>query len=305
MKKEELQALYKKGEYDKILALTALESEGEGLLYHLASLLSLGKETEALAYIEKYRAPLFTLNPRKVLEANFSLRISRKEWEEAKKDYDRFMDLPYQSQAVEEALRVIPKALEDAKKASEEPKEKSLSEIRQILKEGKGSEIIETLHSLKKEDFPAFEKEILALLIDPSKNLQTRAYALLYLKSVGYEKEVRYLGAEKEETYLPSALPIPFFSEPFKKGVLTLEGMKDQTLARTAKRLAEMLEILLYPESPFLGEKEDILALSLLAEDYLEESTLPLSLSSDLDLAKAKQRKERYLSLLNAIPPID
>lgn len=300
----EIQSLFEHGEYEKVLAGVADATEGKPLLYGLASLLALRKEEEALAYIALHREALFKANARKVLEATMSLRIARKEWDLAKKDYELFASLPYQSQEVEEILRSVPKALEDAKAYSEKPEEKTLSEIRAVLKGKDENAILEALHSLSKEDFPAFEKEILSLLTDPAKNLQTRSFALLYLKSVGYEKEVAYLGPEGERRYVPALLPTPFFNARSKEGLASLAALQDRTLGQTAKKLAEILEIVLYPESPFEGSPEDLPALLMVAQGYLEEGEAAYPIEKPFDLPKAKQKATLWKRILEEAPPL-
>lgn len=302
----DLKKLFEDAKYQEILDETDKETDGESLFYRLASLMALSKGEEAMALLEKNRYEIFKAYPLQTLKSDFSLRILRKEWDEAYEDYEVFSNYPYISQEVEEALRSIPKALRVAEKEASLPLEASLQEMRETLDGKDDFAILSLLKNLKKEDFPALEKELVALLTRKDVHLFVRTYALLYLVSVPYPKEVSFLKDGGILRLTPSKLEPPYISARYKSFVSLLEtALLDPSLYHVARNILDEYILLSYPTDVFKEEDENLLlsALSLLAKDYLKgKGEAPLG--KGVSLSEALLKKKEIEGYLAKEPPL-
>lgn len=298
--------LFEEGKYEEILSLTEKESEAEPLYFRLASLLALSKEKEAIALLSKRRETLFRKYPLETLKANFSLRILLRQYEEAYEDYKAFSSFPYQRQEVEEALADIPRALRTAERQESLSKSSSPSDVRKILSSGDSYSILTVLKAMKKEDFPAFEAEVVSLLRKETVHPFVRTYALLFLLSLSYSRPVTFLKNGSLSTLKPSELTPPFESGLYLEIVEELPlFLKDPSAANAARSILDEAILLSYPDD-FLNDKkkgELLSALSSLSFDYLrskgEKKRYP---------GASKEESEDYAkeisSLLTKEPPL-
>lgn len=302
----DLKKLFEETKYQEILERTEKETDGESLFYRLMSLMALSEGERAMALLEKNRYEIFKSHPLQTLKSDFSLRILRKEWDEAYKDYDVFSNYPYISQEVEEALRSIPKALRIAEKEASLPLEASLKEMRETLKGKDDFAILSLLKSLKKEDFPALEKELTNLLSRKEVHPFVRTYALLYLVSLSYSKEVSFLKDDELLRLIPSKLEPPYVDACYKSFVDLLEAtLLDPSLYHVARNLLDEYILLSYPTDVLEKEDENLLlsALSLLAKDYLKgKGETPLG--KDVSLSEALSKKKEIEGYLAKEPPL-
>ncbi len=267
----ELKEEFEKGRYLEIIGKTEGKEDPSSLYFRLVALLSLSKSEEAMEILEKHREELFLAYPLETLKSDFSLRFLRKEFDAAEEDYKIFSNYPYQSQEVEEALRDIPRALAIAKKNASLPEELGIKEIRSILSSNDGYAIISLLESLDINDFPAFSKEITALLVNENVHQLVRTYALIYLKGVKYRQEVEFLYANRRQKCVPDSLEAPYKDECYKNAVSYISSYLDPSVYRTAKSLLDRAVLLSYPAT-FLdkgNESAKISAIIELAHEYL------------------------------------
>ncbi len=281
---------FEEGRYDEIIESTAKSEDAKALYFRLASLLALGQSEQAMGILEKNREKLFLSFPIGTIKCDLSLRFLRNEYKEAMEDHSFFMNLPYQSQAVEEALRDAKRAILSAEKESHLSKEMSLKEMREAFHSNDDYAIISLLERLQKEDFPAFEGEVLALLHNDKIQQLSRTYALLYLVGVHYEKEVSFLHEEKETKVVPSSLKPPFGSEEYQETVDLISRQLDPSFARLSKRLYDQYILLSYP-LPVEAGKEAASALSRLASRYLRSDEKPLFFGGEEKKVTAIEKK--------------
>lgn len=302
----DLKQLFEEGKYEEILSLTAKDDEAEPLYFRLASLFALSKEKEAIALLSTHRETLFAKYPLETLKANFSLRILLHQYEEAYEDYKAFSSFPYQRQEVEEALADIPRALRTAERQESLSKSSSPSEIRKILSSGDSYSILTVLKAMKKEDFPAFEAEVVSLLRKEEIHPFVRTYALLFLLSLSYSKPVSFLEDGCFSTLKPSELTPPFESALYREVVEELPAfLKDPSASNAARSILDEAVLLSYPADFLAGKKkaELLSALSSLSFDYLrskgKKKTYPGASKEE-----SEECEKEISSLLAKEPPL-
>lgn len=303
---DDLKKLFEDAHYMDILKGTDKKTDGESLFYRLSSFLALSKGKEAMALLGKHRFELFKAHPLETLKSDFSLRILFKEWDEAYEDYSIFSNYPYVSQEVEEALRSIPKALRLAERQASLPLEASLEEMRETLSQNDEFAILSLLKTLKKEDFPALKKELVALLTKKEIHLFIRTYVLLYLVSVSYDEGVSFLKDEKTIKVIPSRLVPPYTNKAYKDFASSLENvLSDPSLYHVSRSILDEYILLRYPDDVFENEDKNILlaAFGLLGKEYLR-SKGEVRLPSGISLEEANKKKEAIEGFLTKEPPL-
>lgn len=287
---KDLKKAFEEGRYDEIIEATSNSGDAKDLYFRLASFLALNKSDEAMAILEKNREKLFLSFPIETIKYDLSLRFLREEFEEAMEDYDLLANLPYQSQAVEEALRDAKRAICSAKRASRLSKDMSLQEMREAFLSNDDYAIISLLERLQKDDFPAFEKEVLSLLRNDKISQLTRTYALLYLVGIRFEKEISFLREGQEIKAVPSSLTPPFKGEKYQETIELISRKLDPSFARLAKRLYDQYILLSYP-LPVETGKEMASALSRLSSRYLRSDEEPLFFGGEEGEVEALEKK--------------
>ncbi|MCR5693038.1 MAG: hypothetical protein K6G74_03590 [Bacilli bacterium] len=277
--------LLEKKEYDLLLSLTEGDLSPAGLSYRASAYLAKGDAKQALNILNAHRDELFKVSPLKTMRSIFELRFILKEFEEAYDDLEYFENLPYVSQEVEEYLHALPKMIRTEERNSHLSEKFTEEEIIEKLSEKSDDyEIISTLNMigpLKVKDYiPS-----LVALVGSQKSSIVRTYALMYLISARYDKEITFIKNGQFFKLIPSSTIPPFTGKAFEDFRVKLdEEINDPSVSNIAKKLLNDYIFELFPEEVPL-ETEGALyfvAFSALAHEYL---------SSDFDLVKECEEK--------------
>lgn len=274
---KEIKEAFEKKDYFKVLELTKESKDYEGILYHLSALMGLSRFTEAIAYLKQNQDILYSNNPLRTLDTCFSLRFYLKQFDEAYDDLAEFNDYPYVSQAVEEALRALPKRIRAEEKASYKGNKK-----KDIDLDPKRSEeaLLEDLSLIQVEEIPQYIPQLRTLVASLGKD-GARTYALLLLLAGEDSKEIRFLKNGSEFVLTPKELTRPFSDQNHRQFLdIIASKSKDPSLLNVALKLYSQAVLSAYPDNLLEDGKLDDYALSFLSlgASYLNsEATFPPS----------------------------
>ena len=158
---DSLKTLMDKKSYDLVLKLTENSNDSLALFYRLSALLAVGKSEEALNLIYTKRIILQS-RLAILIKIHIEILCLLKRYEEAYNELKYYQELPYESQEVEEILKVMPEYIK---------KEEMQRGKRHVMDQ---EEIYAKLLSTNDDD--------VFMALDEIKNLRVEPYLLLILK---------------------------------------------------------------------------------------------------------------------------
>ncbi len=275
---DSLTTLLNKKQYDLVLELSKGNDEPEALFCRISAFLNLGKAKEAMDLVEKKREILWKASPVKCLKANFELRFILGEYDEAYKDADYFLSLPYVSQEVEEYLRTLNESIRFSERQASLKTNYSDEEIEDILlKDGDEYEKISILSSFNDAKTIYHSKTIVKMLKVSNSNI-VKTYGLMLLVKAKYPKEVAFNKNGIEYSIFPINECLPYERDEAKYILSMLQKeIKDPSLCNIAKNILNNFMFEEYPNNPFKEKDLNLYFLGLvnLSSSYLQ-SKFPL-----------------------------
>lgn len=236
-------------QYDLVIKYGENSSEVEDKLYVLSAMMILGKELDAINFINSNYEELYKAYPKKTLNAHFELLLKNKLYKDAYKALDNYQELPYVSQEVEEMLRDIKERISEA----EHPTNKALGGIDEIIEILENSvdnaSLSRVLFSLKDYNFNAYKEALEKILTKGDVHPSLRTYALIVMVDNKYNKDVMFLHGKFIKKLNPSKLTPPFMSDVHKAILDEIHNlsMNDISLENTAIQLLNYYLMDIYP----------------------------------------------------------
>ena len=296
-----VKAMFDGKQYDLVIKYGLESSDVKDKLYVLSSMMILGKELDAINYINSNLDSLYESYPVKTLNAHFELLLKNRLYKDANKALKIYEDKPYVSQEVEELLRDLKERIIN----EEHPSEKrinGLEEVNEILEKGNNNaDIAKVLFSLKEYNFNGYVDSLSKLIKNPNVHPSLRTYGLIVMVDNSYSKEVSFLKGDKLLNVIPGKLTPPFLNKEQEEIMNNLHSLSENniSLENTSVQLLNYYTMDIYPEVISKEEVELVSkALVALAKQYLQ---MEVSEHNEDTLRKMKEIE----LIINSTPSLD
>ena len=275
---DSLKTLLEKQQYDLVIKLTENSTDPASLFDCVIALVAVGQNEKALDIIK---------NKREILKKQLDLLIKfhieilclMSRYDEAYEELKYYEELPYESQQVEEVLRIMPTYIRNAERASYGTKPQDEEELNKRLLSDNEDEVLGALDEIKSLPLDRYLPNILVLLKSHPRQV-IRTFSLLLLLKEKYDKEVEFLKGDKIIKVVPSSLPEPFVVPGFRDvNAVTLALQKefhDPTVVQNALQTLSSYLLYIYPDDYKLKKNETIIVFGYIAKHLLQTNTSDL-----------------------------
>lgn len=287
---DSLKSLMDKKQYDLVIKLTENATERTYLFYRISAFLALGKPLESLEVIK---------NNRQELEKDLSILIKIHieilcivgKFDEAYEEMERYKNLPYVSQQVEELLISLPKYIREEERKMLSGKEMGDEQVKKLLHSSEMNDVIIGLDIVRERDVNKFLDDLKWLMINHEKQ-SLRSFSLFVLVQKKVEGMFKFKHIDKIIEVNPDLLNPPFVGEPFNGLVkrLSLE-FNDPSVSENAIQILSTHIMFIYPEDIDYSDDEIIEALYQVSHSYLQskkENLLNRCVSKGLDVERVQ-----------------
>ena len=260
----------------------------------------LGKELDAINFINSNLDSLFKTYPLKTMNAHFELLLKNKLYKDAYKALDIYENKPYVSQEVEEFMRDMKIRISEA----EHPTQKAISGIDEVIevleKSTSNAELARVLFSLKEYNFSMYKDALMKVTSNVNVHPSLRTYALIVMVENHLDQDVNFIQGKLMKSVNPSKLTPPFVNKAHQELVKLIHNhsMNDITLESTANQLLSYYTMDIYPE---MIKEENI---ELDAKAFVALAKQYLSSPSEME-EEVKTRKEEIEKVINSTPSLD
>ena len=291
---DSLKTLMERNQYDLVIKLTENSNDSISLFYRLTALVAVGKNEDALSTIKSKRE---VLKDRLNLLIKFHIEILclLGRFDDAYDELKYYENLPYESQEVEEVLRMMPQYIRNAEKQSYGNKQLGEEELNKRLLSDNEEEVLGALDEIKSQSSSRYLNNLLVLIRSHPRQV-IRTFGLLLLLKDNYDKEVEFLKEDKIIKVIPSHLPEPFYVPGFKDVnavMLALqEEYRDPTVVQNALQTLSSYLLYFYPDEYPFNKNETIVIFGFVAKHLLQIDTSDLKDVCDrkkLDYEKINQ----------------
>ena len=268
-----VKAMFEGKQYDLAIKYGLDSDDVTDKLYVLSAMMILGKELDAINFINSNVDSLYEKYPLKTLNAHFELLLKNKLYKDAYKALKMYEDKPYVSQEVEELLRDLKERIQN----EEHPSQKGvngLEEVNEVLEKGnKNADVARVLFALKEYNFNGYVESLEKVIKNPNVHPSLRTYGLIVMVENSYKKPVSFLKGETLLKVIPAELTPPFLNESQDQIMKHLHESCENnvSLENTAIQLLNYYTMDIYPE---VIKKEDTelvyKAIVALARKYLQ-----------------------------------
>ena len=301
---DSLKTLLEKEQYDLVIKLTENGTNPDALFDCVIALVAVGQNEKALGIIK---------NKREILKKHLDLLIkfhieilcSMNRYDEAYEELKYYEELPYESQQVEEVLRIMPGYIRNAERAAYGPKPQDEEELNKRLLSNNEEEVLGALDEIKSQPIERYLPNVLTLLKSHPRQI-IRTFCLLLLLKEKYNKEVEFLKGDQLVKVVPSELPEPFLVPGFRDvNAVTLALQKefhDPTVVQNALQTLSSYLLYIYPDDFKLKKNETIVVFGYIAKHLLQIDTSDLEAVCEakrLDYSKIDQLIKDILAELN------
>ncbi|MCD8204207.1 MAG: hypothetical protein LUC16_00040 [Coprobacillus sp.] len=271
---DNLDSLLEKGQYDLIIKLTEGASDVDSLFPRLLSLYATAEMGKAERLIDQYYDVLKADLPL-LIKISIESLMAANMFDVARNRLQFYSSKPYESQEVEELLKLYPEKIKEAEiafyKGSGE--KKSMEEMEKILQSStKDEEVLSVITTLEKEEVKEFTP-LLTEIVASYPTFSVRIYALLSLISNGVNAPMTFLDKDRHKVTLTSADYARLnSSEELEELTYQLnEKLDDPSLVNVAMSLYPIYVLYYFPsvmesDSLVLGA-----ALEVVAHEYMGE----------------------------------
>ena len=297
---DSLKTLMDKKSYDLVLKLTENSNDALALFYRLSALLAVGKSEEALNLIYTKRIILQS-RLAILIKIHIEILCLLKRYEEAYNELKYYQELPYESQEVEEILKVMPEYIKKEEMQRGKRHVMDQEEIYAKLLSTNDDDVFMALDEIKNLRVEPYLLPILKILRSYPRQV-VRSFALLLLVDQKYDKEVDFLHDDKLIKLIPSSLEEPFSVPGFESlqafSFAVQSLYRDPSIANNALNIVSSYIIYIYPDKlPYSPDE------SLLIFGYLAKRMLQIE-ENDLEEA-CLSKKVDYTRVVSEINKID
>ena len=288
---DSLKSLMDKKQYDLVIKLTENSTDRTYLFYRISAFLALGKPLESLDVIK---------NNREELEKDLSILIKIHieilciigKFDEAYEEMERYKNLPYVSQQVEELLTSLPKYIREEEKKAISGKEMGDEQVKKLLHSSEMNDVIIGLDIVRERDIFKYLEDLKWLMVNH--HLQSlRSFSLFVLVQKNVEGMFKFKHIDRIIEVNPRLLTPPFVGEPFNGLVKRISvEFKDPSVSENAIQILSTHLMFIYPEDITYSEEEIVEALYQVSSAYLQSKKEDLKgrcLNKDLDVDRVQQ----------------
>lgn len=288
---DSLKSLMDKKQYDLVIKLTENSTDRTYLFYRISAFLALGKPLESLDVIK---------NNREELEKDLSILIKIHieilciigKFDEAYEEMERYKNLPYVSQQVEELLTSLPKYIREEEKKAISGKEMGDEQVKKLLHSSEMNDVIIGLDIVRERDIFKYLEDLKWLMVNH--HLQSlRSFSLFVLVQKNVEGMFKFKHIDRIIEVNPRLLTPPFVGEPFNGLVKRISvEFKDPSVSENAIQILSTHLMFIYPEDIAYSEEEIVEALYQVSSTYLQSKKEDLKgrcLNKDLDVDRVQQ----------------
>ena len=264
--------LLEKGQFDLLIKLTENATNHEDVYYHVVALNDAGRVNDALEYISLYQ-DILDQDIKNIMMFHISILLDLAKYEQAREAYEHYANLPYQSQEVEELLKIVPQYI------TKKELEKDINgvyfneeNIHKFFMSENEEEVFEGLNALKNRNPEDFIYEFKHIMVNYPRAL-ARLLALSILVKYRYEGMVEFVDIKNvKRTIKPSEVAdSPFDDKPFLDAIDRIEHIKDASIGGYAKDILVMFMIAIYLSDLKYSSNILFLASYSLARDLFKE----------------------------------
>lgn len=302
--------LFERESYDLILSLTEGDQTADSLFYRSLSFLALGKVEDAKNTLLKNEDYLYKEKPLLYMKSIFKLRFATHDFRGALDDFERFRNLPYVSQEVEEFLKEAPELLSDAIETNPFTSVGGNIDIKGVSTSDKSDfQVLATLGKIDQSKLKDYIPDIISI-VSSDRSAELKTYALLMLIAAGCKETVIFKKGRKTFKVIPDELIPPFVG---RLDTIMLKRIasygKDTSLRKTMNDLFNNYVLAVYPRKSFSIIEEDLFfgGLLALARDYLGFPSDLAKIEKQMnleeeDLIKKRNAIEKAIRENNTIP---
>ena len=210
---DSLKSLFDDRKYELIIKLTKGSKNINDLFYRIASFICLGQYEDAL-YVIQDNQEILIEDLKRLVPIHIQLLCTMNRFEQAYAVLDYYINLPYQSQEVEEILKSIPDYIEKEKNVSNGVFYSDDDIIDKLLSKN-NEDVMFAIDLLKKRDVLSFLPYLKDILTSyPNQTIRSLALILLTEKEV--DRELDFLSEGKLIRVNPKKLISPFRNKNFR-----------------------------------------------------------------------------------------
>ena len=287
---DSLKSLMDKKQYDLVIKLTENSTDRTYLFYRISAFLALGKPLESLEVIK---------NNREELEKDLSILIKIHieilciigKFDEAYEEMERYKNLPYVSQQVEELLVSLPKYIREEERKMLSGKEMGDEQVKKLLHSSEMNDVIIGLDLVRERDVLKFLEDLKWLMVNNDKQ-SLRSFSLFVLVQKNIEGLFKFKHIDKIIEVNPRLLTPPFVGEPFNGLVKRLSvEFNDPSISENSIQILSTHIMFIYPEDIPNTEDEIVEALYQVSSTYLQskkENLIDRCVAKGLDVEKVQ-----------------
>ncbi len=288
---DSLKSLMDKKEYELVLKLTENSTDRTYLFYRISAFLATGQALESLAVIENNRQEL-EKDLSILLKIHIEILCLLNRFDDAYKELERYKNLPYFSQQVEELLASMPNYIREEERKSLSSKTLDDEQVKTLLHSQETNDAIIGLDLVRERDINKYLDDLRWVMVNHNSQ-SIRSFALLVLVQKEVDGIFRFKHIDKVIEVNPKELTPPFVGEPFNTIVkrLTIE-FNDQSLSENAIQILSTHIMFIYPEEINYSMDEIIEALFQISSRYLHSKADELKtrcLEKELDVERVQQ----------------
>ncbi len=288
---DSLKSLMDKKQYDLVIKLTENTTDRTYLFYRISAFLGLGKPLESLNVIKSNRTEL-EKDLLLLIKIHMDILCLLGQFEEAYEELERYKNLPYVSQQVEELLASLPKFIRDEERKLLSGKEMGDEQVKKLLHSPEVNDAIIALDIIRERDINKYLDELKWMMVNHSSQ-SLRSFSLFVLVQKNVDGLFKFKHIDQIIEVNPSLLTPPFVGVPFNGLVKRLSvELKDPSISENAIQILSTHIMFIYPEEIHYSDDEIIEALYQVSSTYLQSKKDDLKdrcLDKGLDVERVQQ----------------
>ena len=287
---DSLKTLMDKKDYDLVIKLTENSIDPTFLFYRISAFLALGKPLDSLSVIENNKEVL-QKDLYLLLKVHIEILCILGRFEDAYSELERYKNLPYVSQQVEELLASLPKYIREEERKLFASKEMDDGKVRKLLRSSELNDSIIALDIIRDRDINRYLDDLRwALVNHPTQSI--RSFSLFVLVQKGVDSMFNFKHIDKIISVNPKTLTPPFVGEPFNTIVKRLGvEINNPSISENAIQILSTHIMFIYPEQISYSDDEVIEALYQISHRYLKsesESLKDRCMAKGLDIDRVQ-----------------
>ena len=269
---DSLKSLMDKKQYDLVIKLTENTTDRIYLFYRISAFLALGKPLESLEVIENHREEL-EKDLSILIKVHIEILCILARFDEAYKEMERYKNLPYVSQQVEELLNSLPQYIREEERKTFSSKQLDDEQVKKLLASSEMNDVVMALDLIRERNVLDFLNDMRQVMINNPQQM-LRSLTLFVLVQKDIDQEFKFLHIDRVITVNPAKLEPPFVAEPFNTLVKRISvEFKDPSLSENAIQMLSSHIMFIYPDQIAYTNDEIIEAVYQVSSKYLHATS--------------------------------